>query len=304
MKTELFLDASLLKQSACLRRVYYQGIKGYNLAGNKSPLIFGSALHKFFAAFYETGDADKGIMEAATYMMAHLEGYNDDFRTMGLLMDTCNKYVAHYRFDQWTPLKIGETTYVEKRFVFPYYEDSDFIVYLCGTVDLVAYDGQSEGYLVVDHKTSSSPWPDKYLDEYTLSPQLMTYVFVLNKYIGLPDSPFAKIKSVGALINGIFYNKKGKEENRINFKRSQAIYFTDERLKEFEAGVDHFVARLVEAKRTGNFPREGLINGSCHAGFGCDYVKACSVMREDVSNDILTSPLFDIRQYNPLTFGE
>lgn len=315
-RTTILLDASALRESACMLRVVRKIVNGYTNAVNGADLEFGSAFHLYRKIAAE-GQGNqiaqlKGLKAALEYYEKAPKYFKErkQFLTPAYLTTVCREYEAVYPYasDSYKPVVTDEgKVLVEIRIALPYYISpcGKVEVLLCGTIDEISKEQSLGFYCIKDYKTTSLWDKDKYFASYEMSTQLMFYKLLIGKYAKLyPDSIIGKIYADGnilAFIDGVFL----KSGDKVEYARSNVFSYKPKRMAEFETLVHNKVLELVDCV-LGVKPllREGLINGACEKVYGpCDFMQVCACEDEDVRADILKSN-FIIRAYNPMTHGE
>lgn len=299
----LRIDASAYKESDCLEYVRLKIIEGYTppTGDGNNPmklgvLEYGTAFHKGLQLRAQGAPFSDQLQAVTThYSQPDIYIPDSDFRKIGHLAN------CYFQYDQfWTkegdliiPIKHGDKALAEYRFMYPFYRTDKVEVLLCGTIDLIAtYVGQP---VIVDHKTTAAWDSRSYLDEYYLSPQLMTYKWVYDKLTG---------GDVGCVVNGIFLAK----DNRNKFKRSDLIQFSDWQVSQH---MNHMTSRvvqivgLIEYNLTHDiidWPRNYCC---CVKRYGeksspCAFTNVCRAANPRDAQTILDSG-FERKMYNPMT---
>lgn len=321
-KPIIFLDASALKESDCLRRLIYIIHYGFNKFGSNKFLNYkagyGSAFHRALEYWYKLPqevrhnkqEAHPHQLKAIELAVNYYEPFTRyvpaenvrEFRTQDHLINSILAYFERYTgtADLIEPISLLQET----KFDIPYYGCAEFELHLTGTIDLIAsFMGQE---IFVDHKTTSA-WgaPKDYFNEYKLSVQMMFYSWILQKLVG---------RRLPCMINGVFLKKQGAKSIRFdgaNLERSPLITFTDEQMMEFDEWVITKIDRIVEwlgdyfcsEKVEGAFPKPPPNFPSCTGGkfSNCAYFHACSLTPE-LQDSVLRT--WEQYRYNPLTFSE
>lgn len=330
-KYVIVIDASALKESSCLLRLFNKVVKGYRGNLNSNVIEFGTAFHIFRAILRRDGASafGEGVRQAVEYYKTTemITDPQKKYLTDVFLSVTCLGYFTKYnakdnlevlRFprERFPDVTIEEHPEPEvaliepwTKFVFPYYSDEHVDILLGGTMDELAL--MSRATLVVTDCKTSGVWKIKeYLDGYKLDPQLIFYVVVLRRYVKeFPNSVIAELYNkyypICGLIDGVFY--KGADQP-VEYKRSDVIPFSEELLAEYDTLLDEKIMKLVSAvktyKETGKPPiREGIINSSCMTKYGpCGFSFACA-MPDEYSRQEFLNASFNQRHYNPLEFG-
>lgn len=315
-RTTILLDASALRESACMLRVVRKIVNGYTNAVNSADIEFGSAFHLYrkIAAEGKGNEITQlvALKEALEYYAKAPKYFKErkQFLTAAYLTTVCREYEAVYPFasDDFRPVVTDDgKSLVEIRIALPYYISpcGKVEVLLCGTIDEICMHRTLGFYCIKDYKTTSLWDKDKYFASYEMSTQLMFYKLLVGKFAKLyPDSIIGKIYAGGnilAFIDGVFL----KSGDKVEFARSSPYPYKPKRMAEFETLVHSKVLELVDCV-LGVKPllREGLINGACEKVYGpCDFMQVCACEDDDMRQDILNNN-FIVRSYNPMTHGE
>lgn len=329
-KPTIFVDASSLKDSSCLRRLIYNNFYGFRLvASNRNyKQAYGSAFHKALEYFYgqekRTPEVEQEAIQQAvkyyspyTTIVAQQPDY--EFRTSDHLVKSIEAYFAEYNQDAETlkPIKgLIEPGLLETKFTYPAellderLSSPHFNLVVAGTIDMIAtYLGEE---IFVDHKSTGTKWGYRkgFFEEYDLSIQMMLYSLILKKLTG---------NYFRFIINGIFIKattqaaKKDDLFDGVNFERYGPRSYGPEQLEQFEK--IWLIPRILEFHRwltnwfnvsykdmthdaskitTPNF-------SSCFPKFECPYVKVCSLNPDYQGARLM---LWNRESYNPLKFGE
>lgn len=311
-KLIVMLNASAIKISGCSLNLFNTIIEGYTTKLQANDVEFGSAFHRFKAAFKKWGREGfaKGLQEAQEYFNAtpmYVKS-NKKYLDCKFLLQACLGYAETYEKDSFELLKLenGEPL-IELPFCFPIHVDELCEILIVGTMDEIGKFNNGI-YSIEDVKTTSVWNVDEYLNSYRLSPQLYFYRWAIRQYAkAQPDGFFAKMEQdvIGCHINGVFF--KGKDKP-IEYKRSDVMIFKEAELLEFELMLVDKIKQLIEIIHswltTGNKPpREGMLNGSCTTIFGpCKFSNACAATDKE-TRDIILEQSFIKRFYNPLALG-
>lgn len=312
-KLLIMLNASAFKDSSCIKRLFYNTIKGYRSKINDNVIEFGTAFHKFRAIVRSKGqDALHEALNSARdyYTKTPMRvSKKKAYLTKEFLWSICMNYNLKYLNDPFKPHKIGDTSMIELPFTFPYYVDEHMEILMSGTIDEIGYF-KSGVSAICDCKTSGVWEIEKYFKGYNLSPQLLFYRWAAIKYQeAFPDKWPKEIDTdcLCCFIDGIFY--MGAELDKVSYERSGAKLYTNRDIKTLEVLIETKVAELIASVRsyqeTGEIPiREGMLNGACQTVYGeCKFFNACSAPDEETESIILEQQ-FIKTQYNPLQFHE
>jgi hypothetical protein len=225
-KLILKIDASLIKESACERRLWYMLCRGLRKRNSNHKMEYGTAVHKALESYYFDGDEDKAVNKAIDHY-ADILVPDKDFRDLAHLVNLLQQY---FKEDTGLTVRKDPDPLLEMRFAYPYLQTPELDVLFCGTIDFVGtYFGRP---VIVDHKSTAAYGVASYLASYKISPQLMFYKLIWNKLFPEDD--------VGCMINGLFLGRS----NRNKFERSEIFEFSGDRLAKFQAYIDDLVVRI------------------------------------------------------------
>ena len=313
-KTTLILDASAIKESACMLRLFNTVVLGYKGKISYNDVEFGTAFHIFRKIYREKGmpGMAEGMLAASAYYKDRpmLIKHNKKYLDLTFLQKVCLEYATIYQQDNLTPVKDrdGEAL-LELTFAYPYYVDDEVEVLLAGTMDEIG-KFHAGTYAIVDAKTTSVWDIDSYFRAYYLNAQLLFYRVALNYYASAhPESIFAEINKfdVACMIDGIFL--KGATADPI-FRRSEVFLFSAEQVAEFEVLLRRKIMELVGHvkmwRQDANYRplREGMINTACETVYGpCKYHPACAA-KDPQWREAVYENNFRVKSYNPLAHNE
>jgi len=190
----------------------------------------------------------------------------------------------------------------EVTYSFPYYQDEYVNVNWCGTMDRIGKirDGI---YVIPDWKCTSS-WNEKeYFTQYEMAKSPRGYVLAMKLMAErFPDSDLGKIgaQNIGAQFYGIFIKPVS---NQVKFVRSEVFTYRFDEINEFRQLLDDKCREISQAVKTGYYPRQGLINGSCEGKWGkCLFWNVCK--HPDVIGKILLEKDFVKKPFNPLAYAD
>lgn len=292
------IDASLLAQADCLRKINYVHNEGLHTDISQYKMDYGNAFHRFRASFRSNKNINEGRKKAVEFFLPRCAVVpENDFRTVDHLMETCLAYGEFYKNDGLTTVKIKDNLALEFSFCFPYLSTPQYDVVLCGTIDEVGMlDGRP---CIVDCKVTALWKKDDFFDNFELDPQFRFYSWILKQF-GLT------LDYLPAMIDGIFIKKitekvknkvTGKLEKAVgftgaSFARSHLIEYSDKSMEEFEVWLKDKISQIIKAEETGiwnpNF-------NCCNDVYGaCEFAKMCK--------GFITPDFYLRREYNPLNF--
>lgn len=305
MKQIIRVDASALRESACMLRFYRTVVQGYRVPINSNDMEFGSAFHVFVAEMKRTkGNIGLAIQATQKRWRVPMEvKYKKKYMDETFLLTTCMNFWEQFGSkDEFVTLEHDGKPMVEVKFSWPYYVDDTLEILICGTADDICKHKRGT-YAIRDYKTTSSWDQQEYLYGYKLSPQLLTYRLILRYYAKrYPDSIWNVIERSGCcvFIDGIFINGKDKP---VEFIRSEVEAIAEDKLAEYEKLLARKVAELVDVVKSNVIPvREGLLNGACHTVYGhCKFFDACAAPDNIAAEHVLRRNFIQ-KTYDPLTF--
>lgn len=299
--------------------------------------MYGVAVHKFVDTMFKTGGygfaANKDMLEAfhnpklpAGERQQYLEDekhlqttawnlWNDKITeesSYEVLSIPTKCYWCHGAGCEKCKMEgIKEGPASELTFRIKFYEDPFLRIFLCGTIDNLGKFNNG-CYAIRDFKTTSSHKQDEFISNFEMSRQLRIYVLATKLMSRLePDSILGRVgaTNVGAFIDAIFIKPKANDNE---YKRSNVFQYSQEEMTEFESQLQDFceyLAAVVVDKLSFNgdlfygLPKQGLLNGSCIAGWGkCHFWNVCK--NPENIGKLLLERDFKRRQYNPLNFNE
>lgn len=307
------LNASALKESSCLLRLYLLVIDGYKEKQTTIDIEYGSAFHKFAKHLALGDDVYKAMAEATRYLRDQIESGNchmgygkfaKTWMTLSHLTGTCHDFYEKVWKSPTRDFEIitspSKNALVEMTFSIPFLVEDEVEVLIEGTID--SFAKISKGCICLpDYKTTSTTkQPSEYFKQYKLSPQLMLYNWAVRQYAkNYPDSIFAEMcrERIASCIYGIFIGKEKQPE----FIRSEMYWYSDEQMEEFEDSLKDVVHAITWYVRNNRVPkRDGMLNGSC-ASFAkqCMFLPACSSPDRSSFEQIL-GITFKKQEYDPL----
>lgn len=315
---ELRLDASLLSESSCSRRIYHLLLEGLKPREDTWKMDFGTAVHKFLASWYG-GKSQQYALDAALNYYREIPVPETDWRDLTALEKVCEGYVRAWP-ESDDPIQCIITDKhdeavlcglpplsdyaLEKHFEIEWLSNDTLVVILCGTMDfrgVIRRPDGSEEKVIVDHKTHSikadmtlskiPPHIDDFLFTGVRSLQGGVYRLAAKKLWG-EDYSF--------MINGVFMMRNGKHR----YERSSL--FNDYSLEDIEADLNDIINDLVsrferklkgESEKTA-FPMRRM---ACYKPFRCKFLPICDAPSADqvefIKRECFTAELRDPRQF-------
>lgn len=311
MKPIILIDSTSLGNSHCILKWHSQVVEGLKEKKMNSSLLYGVAVHKFIQSMFETeGDFPLSLLQANEVFLripCDIDPKKPYLRDANHLRATCyyvwSCQVMEEKVYEIIKLPNGKPA-VEQTFKIKWFEDETCEIWLCGTIDSVGkFNGGA--FAIRDWKTSSSWDTSKYFIQYEMTRQLPIYTIACKRMAkSHPDSVLGKIGAgvMGAFIDAIFLKA---DQNGTGCARSSIFQYSDEKLDEVSRLIDMQCKRLSYAIRTGDVPKEGLINGTCmHAIYGskCMLWNICksnpTVAKVGLDRD------FDRVPFDPLKYNE
>ena len=327
-KQVILVDASAIAgHTQCDRELNWYLLQGYSSEPDRFLNYkqgYGTAGHKALQAYYTsiaTGNTDKlseledlyGIPvddQKSTLIVRCLnlaykvyEPYEanipgDEWRTSVHLYKTLLAYFTLYqKVEDFQPLMSDNVPLVEVKFRVLYKETDDFVVYLVGTIDLIAnYHGQT---VINDHKFTGAVKHDAFLNDFRLKIQPMFYSLAYSYLANKPNTymPF--------ICNAIFISKgtqKRQQEDCCELRRSDVIEFSQEQMEAFKLFLDKRITRILAVKKADEAitPNFSACTGRMFSN--CPYFDVCqSPMNE---REMVLKGHFTQKPYNPLEFQD
>ena len=181
-KTDIFLNATAMSRLRCDRQYQVTCAWGYEGQAGASA-EFGSAFHSYAEYSAKAGDNADFI----EYFTKLAPGLSKPLQKLCVYYQQTNLFAAN-------PVVIAsDAPGVEYKFAFPYAENEDYRIILCGTIDRIDLEGST--LRVVDHKTSRNTKTKDVLREYELHLQVPFYMWVLKNYLShlFPEDIQAKL---------------------------------------------------------------------------------------------------------------
>jgi hypothetical protein len=317
-KPVIYLDASLLKESSCSRRLLYTTFYGFtNRKRHQNYQAgYGSAIHRALETWYSNPPSARDKNLEITCIDQALKYYEPfgpyigtkktEFRTPTHLQKTLETYFTTYQpeFDEFKVI----ANLLESKWTLPIYAGDRFDIVLAGTIDLfVDYHGEE---CFSDHKTTSS-YVEGFFEKYELDIQMKLYTWYVERVVG---------RRLPFVINGIFlkgWTKAAKEAKTpyfdgVNLQRSQKMTYTDGQMREFERWLFNEIEKVkvwlndyytINPEVQSSPSRQTQPNLSyCNATkWGCPYSSVCAIDLEHQDRVLLG---MDTQKYNPLHFSD
>jgi len=322
-KIPIYFDASALKNSSCFRNFWRIAVEGWRKIGDETArghaMAYGSGIHKFLEHIYKGGTKKDALQLALDYYTPWNVTLNlnnaYEFRTSANLLKVCNQYYQRFIHTldnnipmlDFIPLEDSKTgiKQVEYKFQIKIWENDKYVLYLCGTIDLICL---YEGYdiLLVDHKSTSSKLNEQFFIPFEWDIQTMLYSKVWRETNNLASYP-------PVLINGIFVkkptikNSKGGIFDGVEFDRSPVIEYDDARMDAFTVWLNSRIKSIIYYLENESNPSINPIDNydmaACKSIYGnCQFFNICKLPAEFQQGALEGS--FEIFKYNPLCFRD
>ena len=302
-KKQIFVNASGLKTSSCIRRAHWHLTVRYRNKHSSVEAEFGKAVHTYIHTYRQTGGnsnaslkAARDSFNAAVYPKKPKKAWMNTDR----LEAACIFWQTHWlaaNDDLVTLVGPDQKPITELKFALPYWANDNTEVILDGVIDDIARKGEKGSYCIRDYKTTQA-WdiPTK-LAEYRLDPQMLFYYVVVEQYAKqYPTSIFAQIYNTGfgTLVEGIFL----KEYGEIKIQRSDMFFYDTETIEGFKRSLHTFIMRLVvEAENPAVPDPEGMLNGTCKF---CDFRQVCGAV-DSIAGEYVLQNNFVLKPSQTLT---
>jgi hypothetical protein len=299
------VNASSLRNSACLKSWYKTIVEGYVELMPSVKIIYGTAFHSYIHTMYQTGSYQQAKDNALKIFRQPKhsspkdgEWYRDEKHFVWTCFDTWENYAKLDSTFQ-VLLKPDGTPATEVTFSIPFYEDSIIQVNLCGTIDTIGKI-KNGSYAIRDWKTTGFFDPKIYLSNYSSSSQLRFYVLSLKlMHRFFPDSQLGQIggSNVGAFIDGVFLKEK---QHDLAVKRSDPFNFSNQ-LDGFEKALTRRIVQLSNAIEDETVQlKEGIVMNTCDRKyFKCAFLPVCLCGNEGIEQMLLQRN-FKQETYDPL----
>lgn len=234
-----------------------------------TPLINGSAFHEGKAAFYTTGNASKALRKAESEIKSRRSEFKDEEEYYKTL-ERCPVLLEHWinKFG-YLDLKRFDLIDVEKELTVPI-PGTPFVFTV--RPDAIVKEKNGDDWYGMETKTSSFSIKTTeigvhYGDQATAYLWAARYHYKRPLYAVIPDIAY--------------WNKASKGPHNINCVRGDLIQRTDERIRQFVAGLttlQTIIAQKVEAYKEGTDPYSLFHRNTfyCDAFFKpCEYIEIC-----------------------------
>lgn len=321
MKTIIRLDASALKDSHCIRKLWLRTVCGYRGKGLSNNIHYGSCFHKYAEMIEQGVDKSEAMLASQAMYAGETIEYSskNEYLEIGHLTRTNLAYskerTENQSFTSRDIVKspIDGSPCVECKFSLPIYVDETHEVLMQGTIDAITKI-KSGCLCIEDFKTTQNKDPAPFFKGHRMSPQFLTYTWAIKQLsLAYPDGMWAKLLAnnpqVGTRIQGVFLDPK----KSTSFVASEVFFFTDQELRQYETHLMPLVQRLIKkhvAEQSGAMdmpPPEGMFNDTCKSSFGsyCPYFDMCNAYPRigyDASIAMLDRHMKKVA-YEPLNFG-
>lgn len=310
-KKTIYFDASSFKKPTCMRRTKWHQIDG--LVPNNSrgwasnyKAGYGTAFHKVFQRVLGGMPIDEAISFGVKFYTdtygSYISNSPFEFRTPEHLDATLRTYFyRQYKSDLLIPMVNSETGgYLsEIKFEYPYYETSEFVVKIVGTIDLIAdYAGR---ICVTDHKVTGARDMEDFFHSFELDIQSRMYVWMYYTLTG-QILPF--------LVNGIFIRKpteksmvKGVFDGVVFQRNNPPLEMTKEKIDFFQSWLFRRLDRIIKGYEEGTLEMDYDLS-ACKELFNqqCIYYNICRL--DPSQQDMVLRGGHKVEPYNPLLFQD
>jgi hypothetical protein len=330
-KQIIYLDASTLKSSACMKYLYLHNIKGLKSRAtgkNDFKMHYGTAVHAALGSpfnevtgphkhGYYSGESIRSCLEKALNLY---RPYEEDalmskwssWQHSEHLRQTLTLYfeLNHLGADGIEPLKDSKgNAILEQKFAIPVWSNDNYEIALSGIIDMrCLYFGQ---HVIMDHKTHGVTFFDgadpvkKFFNQYKMDVQTMFYVWI--------DKMANKRQDyLPIVINGIFLKKPTEKalKQRIFdgaiIERSRAIQYDEGQMRRFELWIERKLSTICSHLNSPN-PEESFFaddeRSVCSNYGGCKFFNTCE-LGDLISQRMSLDTEFDSVEYNPLLWRD
>lgn len=300
-----FSSLSLIND--CLRKAQYSLLQGYKSNVEADATLLGKGIHKALEHWYslpshlrQLTDAENDLANTliASPLNAKSEPYETALDSINEFVKTCQPlrwlgdtdkrsinngikilkaYFKHYQDDVLEILKdeYGKP-YLERECEYVIHEDSEKVIVVFGTVDVIFRNVISGNILPGDHKTTAA-LGDQFYKRIKPNHQYTMYILLCREVLGLDVSDF--------LVNGIQVAKTKCEFARQVTNRGEEDFI------ELKMAILETVERILKAQETGNFPQSAP--QSCTNYGACAYIDVCgapSKLRDTILKSKYSTP--------------
>ena len=282
-----FSSLSLINE--CLRKAQYALINGYKSNIEAEATLFGKGIHKALEHWYclptnlrQLTDIESDMANAliASPLNEPSQPYETALDSINEFVKTCQPlrwlgdtdkrsinngikilkaYFKHYAEDGLEVYRDESgQPYLERECEAVIHEDTEKVIVLFGTIDVIFRNLISGHILPGDHKTTAA-LGDQFYKRVKPNHQYTAYIFLCKEVLGLDVCEF--------LVNGIQVAK-----TKCEFAR-QVTDRTDEDIAELKMAIVETVERVLKAQETGKYPMSAP--QSCSSYGSCPYIDVC-----------------------------
>jgi CRISPR/Cas system-associated exonuclease Cas4 (RecB family) len=291
--TKIFLNASSLKASTCMRRygMMVNGIQEERDTATDKIFAVGSAVHKVAEQFTRTGG---DIVESVSLASKR---YPDVDRALLIKAATARPRIALP-----PALVINGELAVEVTFEIPWYSFVyDGVTYqfvVCGTIDHLSCDGRA--VRIYDFKTSRYRAIEYAIKKYNHDTQFKFYAWALWKWKHRMAIPMHVANLIDAGHIAAHVVPILVEANPPRWHIGPEQHMTPTQFEVYEAALKVHMMALVKAYlESAEAAPTGMLNNSCQY---CGYKSYCHAKDPLMAQAALTG--FAYKQYNPLNRNE
>lgn len=282
-----FSSLSLINE--CLRKTQYSLIDGYRSNVEAEATLFGKGIHKALEHWYclpnnlrQLTDHENDLADTliASPLQAKSEPYETALDSINEFVKVCQPlkwlgdsdkrsinngikilkaYFKHYSEDG---LEVHRDEsgqpYLERLCEIVVHEDSEKVIVLFGTIDVIFRNLITGHILPGDHKTTAA-LGDQFYKRVKPNHQYTAYILLCREALGLDVSDF--------MVNGIQVAK-----TKCEFAR-QITDRNEDDIRELKNAILEAVERVMKAKDAGVFP----MNSNACTNYGaCNFLEVCS----------------------------
>lgn len=257
-------------------------------------LAFGTAFHTARAMMKQGIDLQPATIAACEYY-SKTTCTKKPPRAMQDLVDACFAWHRAYVAipDRYKPIQSteGEPCVEKEFFIAPFVSTAETDVALCGKTDELAIDPDNGRIIILDAKTTSNKYYTNYQSSYENSPQMHIYSWAVKQVAQLDYYP-------DILIDGVFLSK---EEKSFVYRAPSPLSVSPlmvERIMDTVRNAATEIARRLDT----NTPFDYEFNACTGKYSECEFINVCP--HGDAAQTMLIKTMFNVRDYNPATFGE
>lgn len=304
-KTKVEINSSSLSViQECLRKSQYLLLEKWK--GEEGPAtIFGSAVHKAMEVFYSAPVEEREMVSLEDLEMTAIHGVKKSgllYRAIGAFAEKAEvlrplpdsdkrsllngAWILHHYFktylnDPYVAYVDDQGPFIERTFSHRFYESSDLIIDIFGTIDFAFQHVANRNIILGDHKTASSLGfgSSSYFDRDKPNHQYTMYMLGARKVFGLDTEDF--------MVNVVEVKARPKTARGSgpSFPR-QVTRRSEEDFEELYDVVVKTVRDYLSAIERGVFPLGPVL--ACNSYGACPYKQVCAAPKS-LRQNILSS---------------